>query len=230
MALIARSGSFSPCPVNTHTTRDPSGTPCLMRPATDAEDAASQKTDSWRAKKVYASMISSSVTAEMDPPDSDAAAVAEYQPAGLPIRIAVAIVSGFSTGWPRTMGAAPAAWKPSMRGSLLDRPAVLVLEVTTPVRRDIPGVAHRDAVHVWRVAQDVDDLEGARLLSLYPLRVDRIDDRDRRVVGEVADDGEQLVEIPPNLEDPCAVHQGLRQLAQCDVALGDEDHAGEARP
>src|ERR1700736_1929581 len=83
MALIARSGSFSPCPVNTQTTVDPSGTPCLMSPATDADEAASQKTD-WRwARNVYASRISSSVTAVMEPPDSDAAAVAEYQPAGL---------------------------------------------------------------------------------------------------------------------------------------------------
>ena len=61
----------------------------------------------------------------MDPPDSDAAAVAEYQLAGFPMRIAVAIVSGFSTGWPSTIGAAPAAWKPSIRGSLVDRPASL---------------------------------------------------------------------------------------------------------
>src|SRR5438270_628141 len=36
--------------------------------------------------------------------------------AGLPMRIAVAMVVGFSTGAPSTMGAAPAAWKPNMRG------------------------------------------------------------------------------------------------------------------
>ena len=95
---MARSGSFSPCPVNTHTTVEPSGTPCLINPATDAEDAASQKTDSCWARKFYPSMISSSVTAVMDPPDSDAAAVAEYQLAGFPMRKAVAMVSGFSTG------------------------------------------------------------------------------------------------------------------------------------
>src|ERR1700733_2735652 len=50
--LMARSGSFSPCPVNTHTTVDPAGTPCLMRPATDADEAASQKTDSCWARNV----------------------------------------------------------------------------------------------------------------------------------------------------------------------------------
>src|SRR5271170_2966008 len=88
IALMARSGSLSPCPVNTHTTVEPSGTPFLIRPATEAEDAASQKTDSCWARKVYASMISSSVTAVMEPPDSVAAAVAEYQLAGFPMRIA----------------------------------------------------------------------------------------------------------------------------------------------
>src|SRR6202042_1335892 len=124
---MARSGSLSPCPVNTHTTVEPAGTRCLISPAPEAEEAASQKTDSCWARKVYASMISSSVTAVMDPPDSDAAAVAEYQLAGFPMRIAVGIVSGFSTGGRRTMGAAPAAWNPSMRGNLVDRPASLYL-------------------------------------------------------------------------------------------------------
>ena len=52
LALMARSGSLSPCPVNTHTTLEPAGTPCLINPATDAEDAASQNTDSSAARKV----------------------------------------------------------------------------------------------------------------------------------------------------------------------------------
>jgi hypothetical protein len=49
--------------------------------------------------------------------------MAPSQLAGLPMRIAVAMVSGFSTGRPRTRGAAPAAWKPSILGSLEARPA-----------------------------------------------------------------------------------------------------------
>jgi hypothetical protein len=39
------------------------------------------------------------------------------QLAGLPMRIAVAMVSGFATGCPRTIGAAPAAWKPHILGN-----------------------------------------------------------------------------------------------------------------
>jgi len=54
-------------------------------------------------------VISSSVTMSINPPDSSRAATAPCQLAGLPIRIAVARVSGFSTGWPSTIGAEPAA-------------------------------------------------------------------------------------------------------------------------
>ena len=57
-----------------------------------------------------------SVTASMRPPDSSRAVRALVQDAGLPIRIAVAIVLGFSTTAPFTMGAAPAAWKPHILG------------------------------------------------------------------------------------------------------------------
>src|ERR1700752_3781471 len=120
---MARSGSFKPWPVSTHTTVEPSGTPTDKRPATDAADAGSQNTDSSAAKNRYASRICSSVTAWIPPPDSDAAEVAPYQEAGLPMRIAVAMVSGFSTGCPSTSGAAPAAWKPTIFGSFEHRPA-----------------------------------------------------------------------------------------------------------
>ena len=68
-------------------------------------------------------MISSSVTVSMKPPLSRAAARASSPRAGLPMRMAVAIVSGCSTGWPSTSGAAPAAWKPSIWGRLPLTPA-----------------------------------------------------------------------------------------------------------
>ena len=45
------------------------------------------------------------------------APIASSQRAGLPMRIALATVSGSSTGAPCTSGAAPAAWKPSIRGA-----------------------------------------------------------------------------------------------------------------
>ena len=46
----------------------------------------------------------------MSPCDAVIAAIASSQRAGLPMRIALATVSGFSTGAPYTSGAAPSAW------------------------------------------------------------------------------------------------------------------------
>jgi hypothetical protein len=57
-----------------------------------------------------------SVTASMRPPDSSRAASALVHDAGLPIRMAVAMVCGSATTAPVTIGAAPAAWKPHIRG------------------------------------------------------------------------------------------------------------------
>ena len=52
----------------------------------------------------------------MAPSDCCKASVAPCQLAGFPIRMADAIVSGFSTTCPRTMGAAPSACHPIIRG------------------------------------------------------------------------------------------------------------------
>ena len=65
----------------------------------------------------------------------------------------------------RRCGAAPAAWKPHMRRCVAGRLALTaarrVLAVAPPVRRDVAGVADRQAVDVGRVAERVDDLEAA---------------------------------------------------------------------
>src|SRR5439155_120324 len=62
---------------------------------------------------------------------------------------------------------------------------VLVLPVALPVGGDVAGVADRDAVDVGGVAQHVDDLEGAGLLALDPVGIDRVDDGDGRPLAEV---------------------------------------------
>ncbi len=114
----AVSGSLRPCPVRTQTTvsglsiPSTTGRPWLRMPATDAAEAGSQKTPSFEASQWYASRICSSVTAATRPREVLKAFIASSQRAGLPIRIAEAIVSGLATGAPSTRGAAPAAWKP----------------------------------------------------------------------------------------------------------------------
>src|SRR3954449_5099595 len=108
----------------------------------------------------------------MRPPDSSRAARALVHDAGLPMRMAVAIVLGCSTTLPVTMGAAPAAWKPHMRGgggavasapggreapqprSARAHPVRRVLAVALPVRGDVAGVADGEAVDVRGLAQD----------------------------------------------------------------------------
>ena len=76
------------------------------------------------------------------------------------MRMAVAMVCGEATGSPRTIGAAPAAWKPSMRGRCV------VLLVAHPVGGDVAGVADGKAVRVRRDAEGVDDLERGGLLAV----------------------------------------------------------------
>ena len=126
-ADTAQSGSLRPLPVTVHTTREPAATwPCSRAwssPATLAAEASSPNTASLAASSRYASKICRSVTESMSPPDSSRAASASSHDAGLPIRIAVAMVSGARTGSPRTIGAAPLAWKPSIRGVRVARPA-----------------------------------------------------------------------------------------------------------
>ena len=70
----------------------------------------------------------------MGPPDSSRARFAECQEAGLPMRIAVAMVLGSFTASPRTIGAAPDAWKPHMRGRRADRAVGRVLDGTRASR------------------------------------------------------------------------------------------------
>src|SRR5678815_4964948 len=54
------------------------------------------------------------------PLDSSAAWMACSPRAGFPMRMAVATVSGLSTGCPSTSGAAPAAWTPNTCGKPVD--------------------------------------------------------------------------------------------------------------
>ena len=62
-------------------------------------------------------------SAAKPPSDSLAACSARCHEAGLPTRIAVALVSGSGNGSPVTSGAAPSAWKPSIRGRFVARPS-----------------------------------------------------------------------------------------------------------
>ena len=87
-----------------------------MTPATEAAEAGSAE-DALVPGQHLVGLQDLVVGDHVDePPDSSRAASACFQLAGLPMRMAVAMVSGCSIGWPRTIGAAPAAWKPIILG------------------------------------------------------------------------------------------------------------------
>ena len=69
-------------------------------PAMLATDAVSTKFQSLLATNLYPSIIFSSVTETIQPPLSSLAFDARSKLAGAPMRMAVAIVSGLSTGIP----------------------------------------------------------------------------------------------------------------------------------
>ena len=89
------------------------------------------------------------------------AAIASSQRAGLPMRIALATVSGFSTRWPSTSGAAPAAWKPNSRGEAPASLKPFQYAVTLPA---LPtGMQSRSGP---RLVEVLDELERRGLLAL----------------------------------------------------------------
>src|SRR5436853_4635511 len=104
----------------------------LNNPEIDAALAGSTKIPSLDASQLCAAKISSSVTTSISPFDSSSAAHACFQLAGLPIRIAEAIVSGFATILSWKIGAAPAAWKPIIAGNFVDLGAVALAEAAFP--------------------------------------------------------------------------------------------------
>src|SRR5215472_3648712 len=123
----AASGSLSPEPVSTTTVVESLSTlPSRTRrtsSASGAQEAGSANSPSVEASWTWARRISVSLTASIRPPDSSLALVAPSQLAGLPILIAEATVLGRAQTPPVTIGAAPSAWAPTIRGSTEQRPA-----------------------------------------------------------------------------------------------------------
>jgi hypothetical protein len=98
-----------------------------------------------------------------------------------------------------------------------------------PVGGHVAGVADRDAERVERGggAQFVEHLEGGGLLPLEPVRVDRVDERDRVALRELAHEQERLVEVAAQRDHLRAVHQRLGELAGRDLALRHDHRAGQ---
>ena len=166
----------------------------------------------------------------MRPPELSRASSAFVQDAGLPIRIAVAIVvrvlHDLAGDDRRGAGGLEA---PHARGLLREAASGFgVLAVALPVGGDVAGVADRQAVDVGGVAEHVDDLERRRLLALDAELVDAVDQAHRVVDRQLAGQREAVVEVALDLQQLGAVHERLGQLAHRDLALRHEDGAGDA--
>ena len=94
----------------------------------------------------------------------------------------------------------------------------------------LPALPTGQAVDVGGVAERVDDLERRRLLALDARRVDRVDQLDRVGLGELAGQGQAVVEVAVDLQQRGAVGDRLAQLAHRDLALGHEHARTSCRP
>jgi hypothetical protein len=103
-----------------------------------------------------------------------------------------------------------------------------IFAVAYPVRRDIAGVTHRQAVIIRSAAEFFNDLERGGLLSLQAIRVDGVHDRHRRLARHLFDKLHAGVEISLDLDHDRTMNHGLRQFAERDLAVRNQHEAGDA--
>ena len=150
------------------------------------------------------------------------------------MRIAVAMVSGSVDGVPEhdrsragrleTPHLRAAGW-PRRRARPRGRCRRGVLAVALPVGRDVAGVADRQQWMSGASPSASTTSKARGLLALDAGRVDRVDQLDGVGLGELAGQGEAVVEVAVDLEQGRAVRDGLAELAHRDLAVGHEHGA-----
>ena len=104
----------------------------------------------------------------------------------------------------------------------------MILLEPHPVRRDVSGVAHRDAQPIRGVTQGIDQLKGCCFLSLQPVGIHRIHQSDRVLVRNFTHDVQCTVEVSANRQHFSAVDQSLRQFALGDIAIWNQHEGPQA--
>ena len=102
----------------------------------------------------------------------------------------------------------------------------VILREAAPVGRDVAGIADGNGENVRRFTEGVNEFEGTGLLTFDAVGVDRVHDGDGNVLSEFAGQRQSAVEVAADLDDFGAVHDGLSQLAERNLAFGDEHDAG----
>ena len=73
---------------------------------------------------------------------------------------------------------------------------------------------------IGRAPQRVANLERRSLLSLDPVRVDRVDDLDVPLLADLADDAQRVIEIAAHGDHARAFYQRLNEFTDGDGAFG----------
>ena len=150
------------------------------------------------------------------------APIASSQRAGLPMRIALATVSGDSTGAPCTSGAAPAACQPSMRGR---EPASV-----KPVQYAVMLPALPTGMESASISPSSSTISKAAVFC--PSRRNGLTEFTSAIGCRSTSDAhelQRLVEVPAQRDHPRAVHERLGELARGDLALGHDHRARQPR-
>ena len=106
----------------------------------------------------------------------------------------------------------------------------VILPEALPVGGDVASVADRQQQVIRSLAQRIDHFVRSRLLTLDPMRVDRIHERHRIAVAQLTHGLERLVEATFDRNDLGAVHEGLRQLVEGDLSRWDHNDGSHPGP
>ena len=82
---------------------------------------------------------------------------------------------------------------------------------------------------IGRAAQKIADFKSAGFLPFQPIRIQRIEQRNRVFVGKFQDDAQRVVEVALDRQNLRALNQSLRQLSQGDGVLRQQHDAADSR-
>ena len=92
---------------------------------------------------------------------------------------------------------------------------------------NVPAREHHPVRHV--PISLVEHLRHDGLLPLDAKRIDRVQQVDSQPLGKLPHQRQNLIEVRLHLDRLCAVFERLRQLAECDVAVRDENDGLQSR-
>ena len=93
-----------------------------------------------------------------------------------------------------------------------------------------PPLPTGSETHSGVLAELLEHLERRRLLALEPVRVHRVQERERAPLDELAHEPQRVVEVALHRDDARAADLGLGELPARDRPLGQDDRQADAGP